>query len=157
MGLHEDVKAFHEKYGFQVAPAPGGLSIVAAAERLRMLSEEYRELREALEVGDLEATVDGAVDLAYVCVGVCVQAGVRFDDAWAAVHAANMRKERNPDPEGKPVKPEGWRAPEFDLENGYARPRDPLAGVPFEVPEGFRPGTQGPATTLPLPFEGMER
>jgi predicted HAD superfamily Cof-like phosphohydrolase len=70
-------------------------------------------------VAGLEGQLDALVDLVYVALGTAYLQGFKFEEAWARVHAANMRKKRaEPDgsdsKRGSPndvVKPEGWVAP----------------------------------------------
>jgi hypothetical protein len=61
--------------------------------RLRLIDEELTEMKEAYEEGDFAGFLDAAVDLVYVTAGVPLCAGLtQFDEAFAAVHAANMAK-----------------------------------------------------------------
>lgn len=69
--------------------------------------------------GSEEKAVDGAIDCIVVCIGFLLSLGIDPDKAWAAVHAANMRKVidgkvyRRPD--GQIGKPPGWYGPEDEL------------------------------------------
>lgn len=98
--------------------------------RLLLITEELRELAEALRDDDLEGALDALVDLRYVNDGTVVEFGLnapnktchgdgsRFNLAFARVHAANMAKLG---PDGKPIvdakgkvrKPAGWTAPDL--------------------------------------------
>ena len=61
--------------------------------RKKLIEEEYKEMREAYEAGDFAAFLDAAVDLVYVAVGAALDAGLtQFDEAFDAVHRANMEK-----------------------------------------------------------------
>lgn len=67
--------------------------------RLDLIDEERKELIEAHEQGDLAAFLDAIVDLVYVAVGAGLAAGlVQFDEAFDAVHRANMDKLHRCDP-----------------------------------------------------------
>lgn len=70
-------------------------------------------------VEGLEGQLDALVDLVYVALGTAYLQGFDFNEAWARVHAANMKKRKAlPDgsdsKRGSPhdvVKPEGWEPP----------------------------------------------
>ncbi len=86
--------------------------------RLALIDEEYDELHQAYNVGDHAAFLDACVDMVYVIVGTAVEAGLPFDEAFAAVHSANMMKRDKDgkvryDDNGKVVKPEGWTPPDI--------------------------------------------
>jgi len=101
--------------------------------RLSLITEEIRELAEALRDDDLTGTLDALVDLRYVTDGTVVEFGFNttcdgpfpraadrpiFERAFIRVHNANMAKLG---PDGKPVldatgkikKPEGWTHPDL--------------------------------------------
>jgi predicted HAD superfamily Cof-like phosphohydrolase len=90
------------------------------------LQEELDELKEALETKDHVKAFDALLDLAYVTYGTALFMGVdpqQWHAGMAAVHRANMAKERATKPsESKRgttfdvVKPLGWTAPEKALE-----------------------------------------
>lgn len=60
--------------------------------RMDLINEEKDELVEAYLDGDIAGVLDACVDLVYVTVGLAVEAGLPFDEAFAAVHLANMQK-----------------------------------------------------------------
>lgn len=60
--------------------------------RQTLIDEEYDELVKAYEEGDHAAFLDACVDMVYVIVGTAVEAGLPFDEAFDAVHRANMEK-----------------------------------------------------------------
>ena len=63
------------------------------AERyVKPIAEEASETYEAFTAGDHVKTIDGAVDTIVVALGLLWSYGVNPDDAWRAVHAANMSK-----------------------------------------------------------------
>lgn len=83
------------------------------------LQEEASETWDAMQAGDWVKAIDGAVDSIVVALGLLHSIGVNPDKAWAAVHAANMRKvidgkvyRRDDGQVGKPV---GWYGPEEEL------------------------------------------
>lgn len=54
--------------------------------------EEAKETREAFDAGDLVKTLDGAVDMIFVALGLIHSPGVDPDEAWMVVLRANMSK-----------------------------------------------------------------
>lgn len=123
-GLHEALDAFKS----------GAVRGCRRSLRLALITEELRELAEALRDDDLEGALDALVDLRYVLDGTVVEFGLHnmatiedeygevpaviFTTAFYRVHSANMAKLG---PDGKPIidatgkirKPEGWKAPDL--------------------------------------------
>jgi predicted HAD superfamily Cof-like phosphohydrolase len=60
--------------------------------RQTLIDEEYDELIRAYEENDHAAFLDACVDLVYVVIGTAIEAGLPFDEAFEAVHRANMAK-----------------------------------------------------------------
>lgn len=82
--------------------------------------EEAGEIDEAFASQEWEKVLDGAVDTIVVCIGLIRSMGINPNEAWNAVHEANMRKvvdgqvyRRADDQIGKPP---GWYGPEKQLE-----------------------------------------
>lgn len=94
--------------------------------------EEAKETREAFDAGDLVKTLDGAVDMIFVALGLIHSLGVDPDAAWGVVLRANMSKVdgtlgpvvRRAD--GQVGKPEGWKPPEPVLEKLLNINRHPI-------------------------------
>ena len=71
--------------------------------------------------------IDALIDIVYVALGTALALGVSpemWNKGWAAVHKANMAKERALRAEDSKrgttydvVKPEGWQSPEKELAN----------------------------------------
>lgn len=109
--MQADVLSFHRKFNF---PAPDSVELPdqpTLGFRCRLVREEVEELIQAIVDQDLPAIAQEAMDLLYVTLGALVECGLDVDDFWPVVHSANMRKE--PNPGGKPTKPEGWIKPDF--------------------------------------------
>lgn len=81
--------------------------------------EEASELLEAREAENGTKMVDALIDTIVVAIGALWSLGVNPDDAWAEVHAANMRKVINGHvcrrADGQIGKPPGWYGPEAGL------------------------------------------
>jgi predicted HAD superfamily Cof-like phosphohydrolase len=81
--------------------------------------EEANEIEDAWAEGDMLKVLDGAVDTIVVCIGLIRSMGINPNEAWNAVHEANMRKVvdgkvyRRAD--GQIGKPPGWYGPENEL------------------------------------------
>jgi predicted HAD superfamily Cof-like phosphohydrolase len=81
--------------------------------------EEANEIEDAWAEGDMLKVLDGAVDTIVVCIGLIRSMGINPNEAWNAVHGANMRKVvdgqvyRRAD--GQIGKPPGWYGPENEL------------------------------------------
>lgn len=119
--------AFHVRIGDRPPRAPILPDVDTLALRLRLLEEEGREVREALQslaelasasaeassparVAAEAAAAHELADLLYVAYGTFVALGVDADEVFAEVHAANVRKAGAPRrADGKQLKPEGWR------------------------------------------------
>ena len=84
---------------------------------LDLITEEYTELREAIEANDRVEQLDALVDILVVTMGAIRAGGFNGEGAWKEVMDTNFAKI---DPEtgkvckredGKVLKPEGWTAP----------------------------------------------
>lgn len=99
----------------------GDLDFPRDCERLKFeisrWKEEMNETIDAINKGDADGVVDGAIDLITFIVGTLDTFGVDGAEAWRRVHAANMAKRRGtkstrPDSKGVDlIKPKGWVAP----------------------------------------------
>jgi NTP pyrophosphatase (non-canonical NTP hydrolase) len=79
----------------------------------KLIVEEYNELIEAIDTDNWEKIIDGACDLIYVVLFLCVKTNINLEPYWQEVCDNNMTKIGGPiHPEtGKQLKPEGWRPP----------------------------------------------
>lgn len=116
----EDIKEFHEKFGFTKRPHGERPSAELMAFRLKFLAEELHELSVSAKYDDLEGMLDALVDLVYVALGTAWLLNLDFEAAWNVVHKANMQKiraERESDSKRGStfdvVKPKGWNPPNF--------------------------------------------
>jgi len=109
--VHDDVSAFHRKFGHPAPVDPHLPSLELMSFRKKLLREECEELCAAIDARDPGAIAAEAVDLVYVAVGTLVMCGLKFSPFWDLVQAANMAKAPNPTG-GKPLKPAGWKKPD---------------------------------------------
>jgi predicted HAD superfamily Cof-like phosphohydrolase len=80
--------------------------------RLRLISEEFGELQEAIMKRDLVATVDALADLEYVVKGTAVSYGIDMEPIFNEIHQSNMSKLRE-NLEGKILKGRDYRPPDI--------------------------------------------
>lgn len=129
------VREFHDACGVVANERPTEADPSTRALRCRLLLEETKEFIRAsgctligagdgVEVAilqgaepDLNGMAQELADVQYVTSGAAVTFGIPLGAVFAEVHAANMRK-AGPDgkvmkrPDGKVVKPDGWRGPD---------------------------------------------
>ncbi len=138
------VRAFHAATGAAGPDTPALPDPATVALRRTLLHEEYTELLQAIDSGDLAAIAGEAIDLLYVTYGLCVAYGIDADAVFDAVHRANLAKAAGPRrPDGKQLKPVGWTPP--DLAAVLAR-QQPAASPAPAAPESA-PSDQ-PATGI---------
>lgn len=91
--------------------------------RVRFMMEELEEFQTACEKEDLAKAVDALVDLCYVALGTAHMMHAPFDECWAAVQRANMKKVRAESAADARstrkhrfdvVKPDGWEPPDLE-------------------------------------------
>lgn len=128
------VQAFMEKFSIPVGKEPKYDRDIAW-RRYNHLHEEFGELFRAINQKDLPEIADATVDLVYVALGLALELGIPWKQAFREVHSANMRKVRAvavklddagepallsvgefKAPEGKKLfihKPNGWKGPDI--------------------------------------------
>lgn len=115
-----DVRAFMQACGQDTPGLPALPDDAVRDLRIRLHDEEVnKELRGALERGDLTEIADGVADGVFVMLGTALAYGIPLAKVWARVCEANMAKV---DPvtgmvfrraDGKIIKPEGWVPPDI--------------------------------------------
>jgi predicted HAD superfamily Cof-like phosphohydrolase len=117
------VGEFHRAVGGVPPPLPTIPSPEVIGLRRALITEEYREVMEALdgtmEEGDVTkrlATLAGELaDLLYVTYGTLVECGIDADTIFQEVHRSNLQKARGPKrADGKAMKPADWKAPDLE-------------------------------------------
>lgn len=110
-----DVRGFQHAAGIPMEPSPllpPGTTTIRRVSRLR---EEFEEYLEAEEKRDLAKIARELIDIIYVAIGTMFCYGLPVGQLFRVVHLANLAK-GEPDgfrrtPEGKIIKPPGWRPP----------------------------------------------
>ena len=87
------VRSWHRHFKVPVVDAPS-LPKGRAEMRLAILEEEVRELREAVEAGDMVEVLDALCDIQYVVDGTFLEFGLHHvkEGAFIEVHSSNMSK-----------------------------------------------------------------
>jgi predicted HAD superfamily Cof-like phosphohydrolase len=84
---------------------------------LKLITEEYKELQDAIIVGDVQEQLDALIDILVVTIGAIHSAGFDGDGAWKEVMSTNFAKidketgKVRKREDGKVLKPVGWVAP----------------------------------------------
>jgi predicted HAD superfamily Cof-like phosphohydrolase len=90
----QKVKKFHEVFNSPFHETPTIPSIERCKLRINLLTEELKELSEAIENKDMVEMLDALCDIQYVLNGSILEFGMAglFDEAFAEVHDSNMTK-----------------------------------------------------------------
>ena len=86
------VEAFHRAFDILVHRSPTVVDERTRELRIRLIQEEFEELKEALIHGDLESISKEVADLLYVVYGTAVSYGIDMDPVFREVHRSNMSK-----------------------------------------------------------------
>lgn len=86
------VEAFHRTFDIAVHPVPTVADDRTRALRVKLIQEEFDELKEALASDDLSSIAKEMADLLYVVYGTAVSYGIDMDPVFREVHRSNMSK-----------------------------------------------------------------
>ncbi|MDF0645525.1 MAG: MazG nucleotide pyrophosphohydrolase domain-containing protein [Nitrospira sp.] len=86
------VEAFHRLFDIVCNPVPTAVGDDTRRLRIRLIQEEFNELREAMDSDDLAAVAKELADLLYVVYGTAVSYGIDMDPVFREVHRSNMSK-----------------------------------------------------------------
>ncbi len=86
------VEAFHHKFDIVVKQCPTDLDEQTRQLRVRLIQEEFDELREAMAAGNLAAVAKEMADLLYVTYGTAVSYGIDMEPVFREVHRSNLSK-----------------------------------------------------------------
>lgn len=110
------VEAFHRQFDILVQPRPAIPDAATRELRVRLIQEEFDELRQALAQEDLAAIAKELADLLYVVYGTAVSYGLDMQPVFREVHRSNMSKgggyKRD---DGKWVKPSTYSPAQLGL------------------------------------------
>lgn len=106
-----DVEEFHKAFDIPVGDTP---AIRRPELRAELIREESKELRKAIERGDLVEAIDGMCDLIFVTLGTAVEFGIDLEPFWDEVCVSNMAKKGGGKrADGKQLKPKNWQPPDI--------------------------------------------
>src|SRR5215510_5495783 len=86
------VEAFHRMFEIVVQEAPALVDDQTRGLRIRLIHEEFEELKEAMANNDLVGIAKEMADLLYVVYGTAVSHGIDMDAVFREVHRSNMSK-----------------------------------------------------------------
>ncbi|HKE62749.1 MAG TPA: MazG nucleotide pyrophosphohydrolase domain-containing protein [Nitrospira sp.] len=86
------VEAFHRMFEIVVQEAPALVDDQTRGLRIRLIHEEFEELKEAMAKNDLAGIAKEMADLLYVVYGTAVSYGIDMDAVFREVHRSNMSK-----------------------------------------------------------------
>lgn len=86
------VREFHRTFGIMVGTRPAIPDDAARALRVRLIDEEFHELKDALAREDVSAVAKELADLLYVVYGTAVSCGIDMEPVFREVHRSNMTK-----------------------------------------------------------------
>jgi len=86
------VLAFHQEFGISIALTPTPPDHPTKVLRIRLIQEEFNELKEALHEKDLPCIAKEIADLLYVVYGTAVSCGIDMETIFQEVHRSNMSK-----------------------------------------------------------------
>ncbi len=86
------VEEFHKKFDILVQTSPTAASEETKRLRIRLIQEEFDELKESMAEGNLAALAKEMADLLYVVYGTAVSYGIDMDPVFREVHRSNLSK-----------------------------------------------------------------
>lgn len=86
------VEAFHSKFEIIVQTIPSDVNEETKHLRVRLIQEEFDELKEAMASGNLTAIAKEMADLLYVTYGTAVSYGIDMEPVFQEVHRSNLSK-----------------------------------------------------------------
>ena len=94
------VKKFMETFGQEVKQTPSFPSEKIQELRIKLIEEEFLELKEAIKSKDIKEVADALTDILYVTYGAGHAFGIDLDGCFDEVQRSNMSKL---DENGKPI------------------------------------------------------
>lgn len=119
------VEEFHQKFDLLAEFRPAIPDEATRRLRVKLIQEEFDEVKEALARQDLPGIAKELADLLYVIYGTAVSCGIDMDPVFREVHRSNLSKVGGYKREdGKWVKPETYSPARIGpiLDSQAARP-----------------------------------
>ncbi|MBH0191109.1 MAG: hypothetical protein HP492_04945 [Nitrospira sp.] len=86
------VEEFHRKFEIVIQPTPADPADDTKRLRIRLIQEEFDELKESMANGNLAAVAKEMADLLYVVYGTAVSYGIDMKPVFQEVHRSNLSK-----------------------------------------------------------------
>ena len=86
------VDEFHRKFNIHTEPSPSIPDETTRGLRVRLIQEEFDELKEALAKEDLVGIAKELADVLYVVYGTAVSYGIDMEPVFLEVHRSNLSK-----------------------------------------------------------------
>ncbi len=86
------VEEFHKKFDILVRTSPTDAGEDTKRLRIRLIQEEFDELKESMAEGNLAALAKEMADLLYVVYGTAVSYGIDMEPVFREVHRSNLSK-----------------------------------------------------------------
>ncbi len=86
------VEEFHLKFDIVICDAPTVPDEATRTLRVRLIQEEFEELKEAMAKQELVGIAKELADLLYVVYGTAVSYGLDMDPVFREVHRSNLSK-----------------------------------------------------------------
>ena len=86
------VLKFHKEFDILIADTPTLPDEKTKSLRIRLIQEEFEELKEAFETQDLPNIAKELADLLYVVYGAAVSYGIDMEPVFLEVQRSNMSK-----------------------------------------------------------------
>ncbi|MBH0177673.1 MAG: hypothetical protein HP491_07350 [Nitrospira sp.] len=86
------VQDFHRKFDILIRTAPTNLPDEIQQLRVRLIQEEFDELKESMATGNLASVAKEMADLLYVVYGTAVSYGIDMKPVFQEVHRSNLSK-----------------------------------------------------------------
>lgn len=118
-----DVAEFHRHMGFFPFAANAPDREAVNAKRIKLITEESKELNKEIKSGDRAKRLHEAIDALYVVLGALVEDEItdaELSVGWSLVHQANMTKEAPGDPLGKGIKGPDFKPADVSIALGAA-------------------------------------
>lgn len=91
------VAQFHQTFKHPIVDSPAIPALERCKLRIELLTEELKELQQAVDNNDIVEVADALCDLQYVLAGAILEFGLgeKFKDLFDEVHRSNMSKACN--------------------------------------------------------------
>ncbi|MCP9452536.1 MAG: hypothetical protein NNA23_07615 [Nitrospira sp.] len=100
------VEEFHRKFDILIQTTPNDPDENTKQLRIRLIQEEFDELKQAMADGNLASVAKELADLLYVVYGTAVSYGIDMEPVFREVHRSNLSKVGGyKRPDGKWIKP----------------------------------------------------